>query len=519
MSSVIRPFFHTSIAESVLTEIQSRMSKYYYGIGKILPWDTPGTPETALNTYEYELEARNELVSLNYIDGGDVAFVVPRINWESGTRYDQYDDSYSTSNPATSGAESLKDALFYVLTDEFNVYKCISNNYGVRSLNKPNSTLPAIFETADGYQWQFMYTIPLALRNKFLNGQFMPVTRSVQKGFYSNGSIESVTILNGGSGYVDGDTSLTITGDGFEAEVSLTVNGSGEVVAASITDGGYGYTFTETQVIGAGSGAQILLGLSIGDVQTLQSNVELLATHGAIHKIQIENQGILYTNPIITIEGDGAGAAATAVVENGRIVDVNITNVGSGYSYANVIVTDGAGTQAELRAIISPIGGHGKDAISELLADTLCFFTNIQSLSFNDVVFSNDNRQLCILKDVNQYNSNLSVEKINSISAFTISGTFAEDAHAPDDVLVYGDKTLYVVSVIENKMLVVSKDTTVPILGEDYTNQSNSNTININGIENPDFDKFSGSMLFLDNRLPFTQATQQAINFKTFIKF
>lgn len=519
MASIVRPHFHTSIAEAVYSEIVSRMSRYYYGAGYILPWPDENSPTTPVNNYEYELSVRNELISLNSILAGEVAFVIPRIDWTSNTIYDQYDDTYSASNPASSGATSLKEAQFYVLTDEFNVYKCISNNYNAKSVNKPTSTGSSIVETADGYQWKYMYTIPLASRNRFLNPQFMPVSRSVENGFYSNGAITDVVISNPGSGYVDGDTTLVITGDGENAEVTLSIDGAGQIDSATIVNPGSGYTNVLTTVNGAGSNGEVTLIVSEGDLNTQQANVELLAIAGAIHKIEVESQGLSYTNPTVTINGDGSGAAANAIVEDGKIVDIVMTNVGVNYTRATVVITDGGGTGASARAIISPIGGHGKDAVNELFSDVLCFNVTLGNTEYNNIPVNNDNRQLCILKDIKSYGSDLNFINVNGTTAFTLNGSFNASEHNADDIITSGNKTFYIVSVIDNSMLVIAKDDSVPANGETYTNQTTSNTFSVVSSINPDINKFSGKVLFVDNRVSFVQSEAQFVNFKTFIRF
>lgn len=520
MASVIRPLFHTSVAEGVYTEIVSRMSKYYYGTGFILPWDENDTPVAPSNTFNYEITARRELLAAHFISAGDVSFVVRRIDWTSGVVYDQYDDSYSATNLASSGASSLKTANFYVLTDDFNVYKCISNDYGKASVNKPSGTGTSIFSTADGYQWKFMYTIPLSLRNKFLNSDFIPVTRSVLNGFYSNGAITNVTIDNPGSGYSAGNTTLSISGDGTDAEVELTINGSGQIESATIVDAGNGYTFLTATVVGAGTGGEVSLTVSEGDLNTQQANVELLAIDGAIHKIQVTGEGSGYTeNATVTITGDGSGATATPVIEGGKVVDIVVTNPGTNYRTATVTIQDNNGTSAAARAIISPLGGHGKHAVHELLADTLCFNISLDNLEYNGVAINNDSRQLCILKDIEEYDSNAFYSGVNGTAAFTLEGVFDESEHASDDIITSGDKTLYVVSSTDNKLLAIARDDSVPSVGETYTNSSNSNAFSVTAVTNPDVNKYSGVMAFLDNRDAFNQTEDQFVNFKTFIKF
>ena len=518
MASVIRPLFHTGVAEGVYTEIVSRMSKYYYGSGYILPWPDENSPTTPVNTFEYELAARKELLTVNFINAGDVAFVVSRINWQGGIIYDQYDDTYSASNPAASGAQSLKDSRFYVLTDDFNVYKCISNNFGVVSNNQPTGTSTSVFSTADGYQWKFMYTIPLALRNKFLNNDFMPVTRSVQNGFYSSGAITNVTISNAGSGYVDGDTTLSITGDGSGAEVSLSIDGAGQIDSATIVNAGTGYTSLSTSVVGAGSNGEVTLTVSEGDLTTQQSNVELLAIDGGIHRIEVETQGSSYSStPTVTITGDGSGATATATVLSGKITDIVVTNPGTGYRQATVSITDTGGSAATARAIISPLGGHGKDAIAELFADTLCFNVTLENTEYNGVSINNDNRQLCILKDMNAHDSDIRYSGATGTTAYTVSGTFNASDFPADTTITSGDKTLYVVSAIDNKLLAISKDESEPAVTDVFTDGTTSFTVS--AVTDPDVNKYTGKMMFLDNRQSYNQTDEQFVNFKTFIKF
>jgi hypothetical protein len=69
----------------------------------------------------------------------------------------------------------------------------------------------------------------------------------------------------------------------------------------------------------------------------------------------ILNGGTSYTNPTITIMGDGTGATANAVVQNGTITAINVVNPGEGYTQATVFITDST--------------GYGAIAIANLLQD------------------------------------------------------------------------------------------------------------------------------------------------------
>jgi len=77
--------------------------------------------------------------------------------------------------------------------------------------------------------------------------------------------------------------------------------------------------------------------------QQARGNV-VLATTGRISPISVTVQGLGYANaPRITIEGDGSGATANAVISGGRVIGINLISPGSGYSQINGIYIDPTG--------------------------------------------------------------------------------------------------------------------------------------------------------------------------------
>src|SRR6056300_1761866 len=110
--------------------------------------------------------------------------------------------------------EDMYDRQFYVLTNEYNVYKCLYNNKGGASTVKPTGFSTSSFTTSDGYTWKYMYTISLGDANKFLTSVHMPVkTITASDGSTEsdrqlavqnaavNGAIEVIETVNVGSGY------------------------------------------------------------------------------------------------------------------------------------------------------------------------------------------------------------------------------------------------------------------------------------------------------------------------------
>ena len=63
------------------------------------------------------------MVALKKVASTDVSHAIVRRDWTTGTAYDEYRHNYSSSNTATSGASTLWASTFYVMTDDYNVYK------------------------------------------------------------------------------------------------------------------------------------------------------------------------------------------------------------------------------------------------------------------------------------------------------------------------------------------------------------------------------------------------------------
>jgi len=72
-----------------------------------------------------------------------------------------------------------------------------------------------------------------------------------------------------------------------------------------------------------------------------------------IDEIEVLATGDSYTDiPTIIIDGDGEGAVASAVIVNGKLKSVVVTNSGSGYSAAIARVEGGGGSGATLRPVL-----------------------------------------------------------------------------------------------------------------------------------------------------------------------
>lgn len=520
MSAIIRPNLHHTMAESIYEKIQNKSALFYYYLGKTLTWDDELNPPIPQNNYAYEYDARNNFITLKQVALNDVAFISRRVNWSSGEVFDMYDDTYQNDNP-------LEQRNFYVLTEDFNVYKCIWNNDGAASTVKPTGNDVDYFETGDGYVWKFMFFIPLALRNKFLTAAHMPVPKQVKNQYYTAGEIVDYTIVHGGHDYDIDEAYGVVTGEGADADIDIVVE-NGTITALVINDGGTGYinpTYTVMRGNASeGDGAEITLIISQpGDLDTLQANVELLTVDRDISYIVVESSTTGYTTaPAVTITGDGTGATAISTIDaNGTVTGITLTNRGSGYSYANVSIASEEDAVATARAIISPIGGHGSNAPRELHADILGFYGAFEEEENQGVIVNNDYRQFGMIKDIEIYNQ---VEYYNGVlgsACFLLEGTLTGANYSLDsDIHTSGNtKTLRVVAAENNKLLVQSINGSIPEVGDTYYNSTEVNNFSVTALTTPDVNKFSGEVLFIDNRSAFTPSDEQFVVFRTFIRF
>ena len=216
--------------------------------------DNEGTdtaPLTPADSVQEEFYTFDDLLAAKKIASSDVSYVIPRRNWTTSTIYDYYRQDYgnritgtTTTQSSFSGATSLYDATFYVMSSAYNVYKCLDNNSNAASTTEPTGTSTSVLTTADGYKWKYMYTLSATQQSNFLSTDFMAVsTNSTVSAAAVDGAVRIVKIKSTGSGGTTGTfTGIAIRGDGSSGTVSVTVSG-GVITAVTVTNVGSGYTF------------------------------------------------------------------------------------------------------------------------------------------------------------------------------------------------------------------------------------------------------------------------------------
>lgn len=212
----------------------------YLFIGRSTPWENELVPPTITDSPSLDFDTWKSLIAMKKIAASDMVLAAPKRTWSSGVIYDEYRHNYSPTNPAYSGATNLYASNFFVITDELNVYKCISNNNNGISTVKPSGNSTSIFGTADGYFWKYLYTVSVGNSAKFSATTFIPVeSNSTVSAAAIDGAIHRIRVVSGGSGYTTAP-SVTITGDGTGATATATITG-GSVTGITMTNIGTGY--------------------------------------------------------------------------------------------------------------------------------------------------------------------------------------------------------------------------------------------------------------------------------------
>lgn len=390
---------------------------YYVVLGNVYPYPNEPTPVYPDDNEQYlQYESHRQFIGGKKITPSDVIHVTERHDWVSGQTYAMYRDTDT----------DMYYRPFYVMTDEYNVYKCLYNNKGESSTIKPTgfSTIP--FTTSDGYTWKYMYTISLGESNKFLTSVHIPV-KTIDVGDGStesdrqlavqssatNGAIEVIETVDLGSGYHYLEDAVVEAGGVNTLKLSVTD------VNPSPIDNFYN-----------GSSVYVISGTGAGQIRRIidYSGATKTLTVNTAFQTVCNTDSRVIISPTVTVIGDGRGAKAYSVVdvddgESGKISNISIIDSGDCYTRAKVVITSNNihGSGATANAIISPVGGHGADPVRELYADKVMLnvqFNGSEGVSANGNGYIPSNtefRTISVLKDpmlkVDANNNMISIEQ------------------------------------------------------------------------------------------------------------
>lgn len=517
MSAIITDQLRILNAKEFVASVASTSNSYYTFVG--LPnatevsstWDT--SPPDPRDNFDEENNYWDTMIALKKVNESDAKQVVRKVTWQSGVTYDMYRHDIKATNPSKpSNAISLYDANYYVVNSDYRVYICLQNGTdpenpsGRASLDEPTFTDLEPREagtSGDGYVWKYLYTISPSDIIKFDSTNFMPVP-------------------------TNWETSTT------NASVRNNASTSGQLKIVTVTNRGVG----------------------------------------------VGTAGRTYTR--IPIKGDGTGAEATVVINsNSKVESITISSGGSGYTYGTVDLAGGGAptgsTSPVFNVIIPPQGGHGADIYRELGARNALIYSRIENDTENpDFITGNQIARIGIIQNPNAYNSteNLSLDKASAVYALKLAGagyssaTFDPDAFVTQTVgvgstavgrVISYDSTTGVLKYWQDRSLagfntdgtqntsptygfrlqsftatpgsggslnIIGGSTTLAIQTS-FTGLStviNSRTYYLGqsftqGIAQPEVKKYSGNIIYVDNRPSITRSTSQKEDIKVILQF
>lgn len=264
----------------------------YAFIGKESVWPDENNAPVPQDSDQAKTDLFKDLLAIKRVNPTNIQSVIPRYDWVGGQTYDEYDHRANMIDDKAPDTGNFY--RYYVVTDEFNVYKCLSNNRRVPSSVKPTGSPITPFQTGDGYIWKYMYTLRAIDVFSFLTTDWMPCyTIDVNDGSSQwqvqrtavDGAIEHVVVNSSGSGYDSTvPPEVSITGDGTGASATATVDPvTGEIRSVVMTNAGQGYTEATVsfQASSGGSGASATAIMSPVAGHGFDAKSEL----GAVHKM------------------------------------------------------------------------------------------------------------------------------------------------------------------------------------------------------------------------------------------
>ena len=402
----IKTTFRKQFASDFMNRFQNDSESFYFLFyGRVHPWDDDSSAPSTVDTFGSPSDGWNNMMGTQLIQEGDLALIVPRYNWTSGTVYSQYEDDVDLFNESC-------PSKFYIINSDSKVYKCIYNNKDGPSTDEPISTTTNIFQTPDGYRWKFLYQIAEDLK-KFVTSEYIPV-ETLTGVSYSNeralqfdvqqaatdGSINQVNVTQQGTHWPHTVVATHYVGDNeytpskFEiqqnvvvasasiGDVEVALNMKNILTYAGAVDAIAGYSLYIYSGSGAGQYIEIESSTATADGEEL-GYAAVTLKYPLTRPLSVASDDISRFEilPTIKILGNGSSAVAipqmkeTAEGSAQYVVDsIVMVNGGQDYNVVRATATRPVGAQEDLnynlqtllKVHISPPGGHGSNPEVEL---------------------------------------------------------------------------------------------------------------------------------------------------------
>jgi len=519
MAAIITDQLRILNAKDFIASVASTSNSFYSFVGLPNPTDVDASwdssPPDPRDSFNEENNYWDTMIALKKIDADDVKQVIRKITWKSGTTYDMYRNDIKAENPSKpSNAVSLYEANYYVMNSDYRVYICLQNGSnpenpsGRASLDEPTFTDLEPREagtSGDGYVWKYLYTIKPGDIVKFDSTNFMPVPKdwttttdanitAVRNNASTSGQLKIVTITNRGVGLGTANrtyTQVPIKGDGNGAECTIAINNNSKVESVTISKGGSGYTFGTVDLVSGnvpGGTTAPIFDVIIPPQGGHGSDIyrELGARNTLIYS-RIENDT---ENPdFIT----GNEFARVGLVQNPKTYNTS-TNLGLDKAAATyALKLTGAGYSSATftaDAFITQTVGLGSTAVGRVVSydqvtGVLKYWQDRSTSGFNTDGSKNTSPEY-------GFQMNRFTKGITDGGSFDIVG---------------GSATLAIQTSFTGVSTEINSRTYY--LGQSFTE----------GIAQPEVEKYTGNIIYVDNRPSITRSANQKEDIKIILQF
>jgi hypothetical protein len=519
MAAIITDQLRILNAKNFVAGVQSSSNSYYTFIS--IPnssdyqsdWDT--NPPSPIDNFEQDNNVYwDGMLALKKIAPSDVSQVVRKTTWTSGVTYDMWRNDISRDNPSQpSGVFDIYAANFYVMNSDYRVYVCLFNNanpennyQGGPSLDEPTFTdlePRAAGSSGDGYIWKYLYTISPSQAIKFDSTNYIPIptdwyTNStyapVRNNAAASGQIKVVTIR--GRGVAIGDANKTYTrvpilGDGEGAEATIVINNDSQVESITVSKGGSGYTFgtvdLEAGGVPAGTTAPVFNVIIPPPGGHGADVYRELGAYNVLTYSRFENDT---ENPDFVT---GNQFSAVGLVENpksyGSTTNLTLDKASALYALKLTGVGYSSATFVADSEITQTVGvgstAVGRVASYDQLTGVLKYWQDYSLAGFNTNGTANTNPEY-------GFHLNRFTADVNSGGSFTIVG---------------GSVNLAIQTSFQGVSTVINSRTYY--LGQNF----------VDGVSQPESEKYSGNIIYLDNRPSVTRSSSQKEDVKIILQF
>ena len=263
------------------------------------------------------------------------------------------------------------------------------------------------------------------------------------------------------------------------------------------------------------------------------NDVALVAKDGGVENIKLYSGGLDYsTQARVVIDGDGVSANIGTRQSLGVIYDFIYNNNGSKYRFANayIVDTNSSGRGANLRAILSPIGGHGSDPIAELGAHYVMINVRTEyNEGFGDFPGGFSYRKLGLVKNPkNAAGQVANVSTLNGLIGITlsnVSGVFSNNefiegltssanAYAITSNVVFGNGFIRYMQVTD-----LTNNFKTFTIGENIIGKTSGATARVSTRLNSETTADTGEILYIENRIPITKSPDQSDSLHLVLEF